>query len=204
VFFGLVGPDRGLRFLAFLTTAALGAWVFGRVGGVAADGARQVQGLVLATFVLVGGGWMFVDTTIAAPDTCVGDEPASTELTYDRVPWQTFSPERVEALRGHTLFLDFTADWCVSCKFNEKTVLETRAVRDAMAEHRVIALQADFTRQDPVLKGWLDQFHRAGVPMYVVVPPTGIEQAVLLPEVITPSLVVDALASAAGESVSRP
>jgi thiol:disulfide interchange protein DsbD len=86
----------------------------------------------------------------------------------------------------------------VSCKVNEHTVLESDAVRSAMQKLDVVPLEADWTRQDPQISEWLTKYKRAGVPMYLVVPPSGIEGAILLPEVITPSMVTDALTQASG------
>lgn len=186
-----IGADRAVSFLAFLLITAIGAWVFGRFGGVAASLAEQGRALVAGTLVAVAGGWMFLDLAMAAPEVC-DDGAVATELSYaEHIPWQPFSEDRLGKLAGKPVFIDFTADWCVSCKVNEQTVLETAAVRERLQKHGAVALKADWTRKDPVISRWLERFERAGVPLYLVVSPKGEIEA--LPEVITPGMVTDAL-----------
>jgi thiol:disulfide interchange protein DsbD len=194
-----IGADRLTGFLVFLVFASLGAWIFGRWGGPAETSSRKLASLAAGVAVAGIGGWSWLDLQLAEAATCDdGAVSADVQLDYaSHIPWQAFHDKRVEALAGRTLFLDFTADWCVSCKVNEKTILETQRVRDVFAKHKVVPLQADFTRQDPQIKAWLDRYHRAGVPMYLVVPPSGVADAILLPEVITPDMVSDAIEAAA-------
>lgn len=75
--------------------------------------------------------------------------------------------------------------------------LETDAVRQEMAKLGVVPLKADFTRPNPVISAWLRRHGKAGVPMYVVIPADPAREVWLLPEVLTPGLVVDALREAA-------
>jgi thiol:disulfide interchange protein len=108
--------------------------------------------------------------------------------------------ERVNELaaEGKTIFVDFTADWCLTCKVNERTVLSTEAVAEAFREYEVEALLADYTRRQPEITRILQSFGRAGVPMYVIFPGGRPEDVMLLPEVLTPGLVIEKLAEAAG------
>jgi len=122
----------------------------------------------------------------------------ATDLDFSKeVPWQGFSEERVKELSNALVFVDFTADWCLTCKVNEKQVLATRTVREAMDRLGVVPLKADWTRRDEVITDWLLRFGRAGVPFYLVLPPGG-GDPIPLPEVITPGLVVEALEKGAG------
>lgn len=75
--------------------------------------------------------------------------------------------------------------------------LETDAVRQEMAKLGVVPLKADFTRSNPLISAWLRRHGKAGVPMYVVIPADPKREVWLLPEVLTPGLVVDALRDAA-------
>jgi thiol:disulfide interchange protein/DsbC/DsbD-like thiol-disulfide interchange protein len=196
VLMSLVGTDRSFWFLAFLTTVAFGAWIFGHFAGVAAEGRRQLQALVVAGAVIMLGGWSFLDLQLDAEAVCDDGSLAEVLDFSEEIPWQNFSDERVAALRGQTVFVDFTADWCVSCKANEATVLETETVRSKMAELGVVPLKADWTRRDQRITAWLKRFGRVGVPMYLLIPPDGDAQAFVMPEVITPSMVTEALAKA--------
>ncbi len=191
-----IGPERTVGFLAFLMFAALGAWIFGRFGGVAATGQRQATAAGAGLLVATLAGVYFVDLDFAEASTC-DDGSVAAELDYDHeIPWQPFTEDRVAALDGKPVFIDFTAEWCLTCKVNERTILETGQVRSAMDQHGVVPLKADWTRRDPVITEWLRRHNRAGVPMYLVLPSDRTRPAIVLPEVITPGMVVDALASA--------
>ncbi len=119
------------------------------------------------------------------------------DLVYDHeIPWQNFSEDRVEALQGKPFFIDFIADWCVSCQFNERTVLETMPVISAMEAQGIVPLKADWTRRDPIIKEWLNRHNRAGVPLYPILPADRGQAAITLPEVITAPMVIEAPAKA--------
>src|SRR5205814_1835721 len=75
-----------------------------------------------------------------------------------------------ELEQGHSVFVDFTAAWCLTCKFNEANVLESSAVRQAFQRHAIVKLKADWTNGDPVITKLLQQFGRPGVPLYVLYP----------------------------------
>jgi thiol:disulfide interchange protein len=103
-----------------------------------------------------------------------------------------FPPQLAEALSQHKIvFVDFTADWCVNCKVNEHLVLDSSQVRDAFRQRGVILLKADWTNGDADISALLRKFGRAGVPCYIVYPPG--RDPIVLPEVITPDIVLHAL-----------
>ncbi len=117
---------------------------------------------------------------------------ATTAASANHEPW---SAARVEALRaeGKTIFVDFTADWCITCKVNERGALASKTVREAFAAEGVVTLVADWTRSDPEITKALAAFGRNGVPLYLVYPRGG--EPRVLPQVLTPGIVVDALKS---------
>ena len=84
-----------------------------------------------------------------------------------------WSPELVAQYRaeGHPVFVDFTARWCVSCKVNEKLVLNTQAVQDLFAQTNTKVLIADWTRKDDVIAAELARHGRSGVPLYLLYSP---------------------------------
>ncbi|MCA9495054.1 MAG: thioredoxin family protein, partial [Myxococcales bacterium] len=148
--------------------------------------------------VLVAGlvGWRFLDLRFAEAEAATLASHTD-ELTYDEhLPWVAFSEQTVSDLDGRMVFVDFTADWCLTCKVNERTVLETETVRSEMKRRDVVPLKADWTRRDEVITRWLRNNGRAGVPMYLVIPADRSRAPILLPEVITPSMVTEALAAA--------
>lgn len=105
--------------------------------------------------------------------------------------WKPWSPEAVAEARARkeTVFVDFTASWCLTCQVNERVVLARPEVKAALAE--AVALKADWTNRDASIAAELARHGRSGVPLYIVYPKGG--EAVLLPELLTPSLVLDAL-----------
>ena len=102
------------------------------------------------------------------------------------------------SLAGQVVFIDFTADWCLTCKVNEKTVLNTESVRGYMAANGVMPLKADWTNRNQVITQWLQRYGKAGVPFYLVIPADPGAEPIALPEVITPNTVIDALKQAKG------
>ncbi|PYK62511.1 MAG: thiol:disulfide interchange protein, partial [Verrucomicrobia bacterium] len=111
-----------------------------------------------------------------------------------RGDWQVFTPERLQAEleQGHSVFVDFTAAWCLTCKFNEANVLESSAVREAFQRHAIVKLKADWTNGDPVITKLLQQFGRPGVPLYVLYPGKS-EEPIVFPELLTKSIILEKL-----------
>jgi thiol:disulfide interchange protein DsbD len=105
---------------------------------------------------------------------------------------EPFPPRLAHALaQNQIVFVDFTADWCVNCKVNERLVLDSAPIQEAFRQKHVILLKADWTSGDPGITALLRKFGRAGVPCYVVYPPGG--QPIVLPEVITRDIVLHAI-----------
>ncbi len=105
--------------------------------------------------------------------------------------WKTWTPEAVSQARAHgqTTFIDFTAAWCLSCQVNERVVLARPEIRAAL--EKGAAFKADWTDKNAAIEKELAAHGRAGVPLYIVYPKGG--EAVVLPEILTPGLVLDAL-----------
>lgn len=182
-----MGESRGLQpmtatiwFLVFLST---GVWIYGA-------GHRRWWALILAIVVTSIGGAFFI------PDALKKTKGAAIAATANDVGilWEAFTPERVAVAQkdGRPVFIDFTAEWCVNCKTNEKLVLNTEAVAKAFKNKNVLTLKADWTDFDPEIGKWIQKFNRAGVPVYVLYRP-GEAQPVIFPELLTQKIVLDEL-----------
>jgi thiol:disulfide interchange protein DsbD len=189
-----IGQDRTSWFLVFLTLLGVACWAFGRWGGLAESGTRQLQAGTAALALVAASGWFLVDLTVEADPTCAPATVETAALSFDEeIPWQPFSEPAIAQLDGKLVFVDFTADWCLTCKVQERTVLETATVREAMAARGVVPLKADWTRPNETIKAWLNRHGRAGLPMYLVIPADRSKGTIVLPEAITPGMVVEAL-----------
>ena len=161
-------------------------------------------GFVLWTWRIVRGGgarrWMIAGLVVLAAGVVVaaplfapeGAAQARTAAS-DKNGWEAYTPAKVEALQaaGRTVFVDFTAAWCVTCQVNKRLVLETADTRAAFARGNVALLRADWTRRDAVITEALARLGRNGVPVYVVYRPG--KAAQLLPEILDRKVVLDAI-----------
>jgi len=179
---------------AFLLCLALACWLVGQWVDLRSSGRKRRAAWILA-LVIVGGGFeAFLGPVLEAEKVLKGAPEPEGELA-----WQPFSAERVEDLiaQGRHVFIDFTAEWCWTCKVNEQTVLGSREVRDRFGAMNVALIRADWTRRDPEIARLLRAFGRSGVPLYVLFPAGRPDQPLVLPEVITTGLVLEKLDEAA-------
>jgi thiol:disulfide interchange protein DsbD len=109
--------------------------------------------------------------------------------------YEAFSRARLDQLRaqGTPVFVDMTADWCITCKVNEKAVLHTAAFTQLLTDTGTVYLVGDWTNQDPEISAYLDQFNTPGVPLYVVYP-NGPGEGRKLPQLLTLEMMREALA----------
>ena len=194
------------QLLGFLLLATLLwlSWIVGRLRGV--DGMVVLGGLLLIIGILAwikGSFWTPVSSTrsrVLAALSMVG-VLAIALGSYNfvtapsEIPWQTFSQQSLDSAlqSGRPIFVDFTADWCLTCKANERFALDIAPVRQALVQHRVVMLRADWTHGDPEITQILKEHGRAGVPMYLFYPGGKDRPPMVLPELISSQTVLDAL-----------
>lgn len=110
---------------------------------------------------------------------------------------EPFASARVDELRaaGKPVLVNMTAAWCITCLANERTTLSTQRVQQAMRDYGITYMKGDWTNQDPEISRVLDEFSRPSVPLYILYPGNTIEEPRLLPQLLTPAIVIDAFAS---------
>ncbi len=114
------------------------------------------------------------------------------------IAWIDYSKATVQSLldAGKPVFIDFTADWCITCKFNERTAIARPAVEALIREKGIVPVRADWTNSNPEITEALARFGRVGVPFYVFYPAGNSTDPITLPELITEQIVLDALGRA--------
>src|SRR5438105_4381045 len=191
------GLDGAIWASCFLLIVAVACWMKGAFITPTASAMRRMVSVVIMLALIIASAIYFI-----------GDKFQSAKIDISQMvsggDWQTFTPERLQAERdqGHAVFIDFTAAWCLTCKFNEKSVLESAAVREAFQRHGVVKLKADWTNGDPVITKLLQQFGRPGVPLYVLYPGKS-EEPIVFPELLTKSILLDKLETIATAVASQ-
>src|SRR6266516_3221906 len=187
----VLGAQRGLEGAiwasCFLLIISIACWMKGAFVVPSASVAKRQISIVLLLALVICSGIYFIGGKFRSTKISTG----VAQLAGD---WQAFTPERLQAElgQGHTVFIDFTAAWCLTCKFNEANVLESDAVREAFQRHAIVKLKADWTNGDPVITKLLQQFGRPGVPLYVLYPGKS-EEPIVFPELLTKSVILEKL-----------
>lgn len=169
--------------LVLLMGMALGLW-----GMRLWRAGRLVLCAILIAMAVIGGNLVVGKVAVAPP-------VSGLETPNGTISWHPYDPVRVaDALaQGQSVFVDATADWCITCLVNERTALASKVVLTRFAEGNVLLLRADWTRRDPVVTALLEQHQRAGVPLYVMYHPG--KPPMVLPQILTESILLQAIDS---------
>jgi suppressor for copper-sensitivity B len=153
-----------------------------------------------AGFAAVGLAAVAVGAALRAPQVA----RAHDDLSAEAIAWAPFDPAAIPELvaSGRTVFVDVTADWCLTCIYNRTAVLERGEVRALLtADSDVVPMLADWTNPDPAIADYLASFGRYGIPFNAVYGPAAPE-GVVLPELLTQEAVVEAIAAASGSGIT--
>lgn len=191
------GQQAGVNGMTLLLIGLLGvglaAWIVGRWNAHRISLGQRLVTRTLAVLLVAGGLASVLAGARSAP-LLSGTETETAQTSAPQSEWQSWSPETVERLRseGRPVFVDFTAAWCLTCQVNKRTTLSASSVRQAFNEKNVARLRADWTNRDSTITRALEAHGRSGVPLYVLYPGDGSSPR-LLPEVLSPSIVLDEL-----------
>jgi thiol:disulfide interchange protein len=197
----VLGAERGVEAIiwssCFLLALSVACWMKGAFMVPTASAVSRFIALVLVLVLVLGSGYFFIGEKFAAAKMVSSDTAAHGD-------WQPFTPQLLdsEVKQGHAVFVDFTAAWCLTCKFNEANVLEAQAVREAFQRHGVTKIKGDWTNADPAITKILKQFGRPGVPMYVLYPGNNAEP-ILFPELLTQSYLLEKLETVSAQVAAK-
>lgn len=179
--------------LACAVIVSFAAWLY----GIAQRRRYQGQSYkILLAFTVA----FFAVAVAPLPSVMKKGEALTARQNTENVTPVKWSPQNVDAMRGHgkAIFVNFTASWCITCQVNDRTSLSTQAVKQAMARTGTVYMVADLTSFNADIDDAMNRFGQGGLPLYVVYPADGSAPKVL-PQVLTPSIVVNALDQASGK-----
>jgi thiol:disulfide interchange protein DsbD len=188
--------DRSWWVGILLVLVGFAAWIYGRF-------VQRGEGRRLATMavvVLLAGAYFFVAEAQLNWRKPPRDQTtqASQAVAKGSVDWQPWTPEAVSAAReqGRPVLVDFTAKWCLTCNTIVKPALESTSVSAKLKQINALALLGDYTLFPKNITEELNRYGRAGVPLVLVFPKDPAKPAIVLPEAVTPAMVVSALEQA--------
>jgi thiol:disulfide interchange protein/DsbC/DsbD-like thiol-disulfide interchange protein len=216
--------ERFKQFLAFPMYAAAAwlVWVLAQQAGVNAAGAALLgmvaigfaawvydstrQGSARARHAGVALASLSIVAALAGSHANLGTAPGDTATAAAGKHWQAYTPARLSELRaqGQPVFVNLTAAWCITCLANERVALSQTSVVDTFKTRGITYLKGDWTNQDPEISKLLGQFGRSGVPLYLYYPPGAQSEPLVLPQLLTPDIVLSALKDAPAKVALNP
>jgi thiol:disulfide interchange protein DsbD len=175
-----------------------GLWLFARSTRTERQAtARLYQ--ICATVAVIGAAFIALPTNeeINRSHERTSALPDSPHLEADSfgLKWEIFSPGRLEThlAQGKSVYLDFTAEWCITCQVNERLVFGSQEVRDLVKEKNIILIRADWTSKNPAITRALQGFGRNGVPLNVLYARGSREKPIMFPNIMTAATVIEEL-----------
>jgi thiol:disulfide interchange protein len=176
------GSNALLELLFAFLLLAISGWILGRWPA-------KAIATTAATIVLL------LAVTLSVFTARKSNATTSTASKAHDAAWEPFTPAVVDKYRaqGRPVFVDFTADWCLSCQVNERVILSRSDVQQKLRDGGFALVRADWTNADESITQTLNSLGRSGVPTYAIYPGSAQEPPQVLPEVLTPGIVLDAI-----------
>jgi len=182
----ILQDDYTIPALVMLLGIALGLWMIGNLYDINSH-IRHKNFVRTSALLLTGGICLFGYSLTLKSET--------------ELPWQPFSETalRSSLAENKTVLIDFSADWCLTCKRNEKFALNTRETLDLVNQHEVVTYYADYTGESPEIKRWLDKFKSISVPLTVIFPAGKPDDPIILRDLYTKNKLIDNLKQAVSD-----
>lgn len=193
----MIGSDGVVGTMALLVTVGFATWLINTFAHPDATRNRKLSIWTLSAVLVALPGWFMVAPAISYQQEM---RVATVEVSGPKIFWLKFSKNAVEGQlkNNQVVFIDFTAQWCQTCKLNEYRVLEKQGVVQKFKDLNIAAFKADWTFNDPEITEVLKKFGRSGVPFYVIFDPRQPDSPIVLSELLTVNGVIEALEKATG------
>ena len=189
----LDGPGTLINLLTGFLIIALGAWVYGTWCTPSRKIGVRFAAIITALIILAAG--------VAYPVSRLSKNKIEVKPAYEAskkkggIQWQDFTAEKVSRLlsEGHRVFIDFTAAWCLSCLANERVAFSSKEVQKRFEDLNIVPIKADWTHRNEEITRELAKYGRSGVPFYILYDGNENSDPLILPEILTPGIVLNAL-----------
>jgi thiol:disulfide interchange protein DsbD len=188
VFGQQVGIDGLTNLLIGLLLMSMGIWILNRWKATQISNVSRIVSRAFVALLIAGG--FFISASSTAQETGTSDS----QTDQYGIEWQAYSKSLLDQhlAEDRNVFLDFTAAWCITCKANERVVFSSEEVKEKFRDLNFVMVKADWTNRNPEITRALESFGRNGVPLYVIYHKE-LEEPMILPELLTPGIVLDAL-----------
>jgi thiol:disulfide interchange protein DsbD len=189
------GLDLLTNLLCGLLAGALGFWLLLRARSITSKRGKLIAKLIAAiAFIaaLVVGFPSSAEIEGARSRSCLANEGGSPEPDEYGLIWEPYSEQRLSALmrEGRSIYLDFTAEWCITCQVNKRIVFSSSEVRAMIVQKNIALVRGDWTSKSPSVTAALRRYGRNGVPLNIIVPHGREGDSVVLPSLLTPGVVL--------------
>ena len=193
------GPNAIAIALGGMLAIAFAAWLYETshaVRPLARHGSRVLAAAALG--LALAGGYAGIASNVA-------DAAQTRTAKVAGKAWEPYTKARFDALRAEEkpVFVNFTAAWCITCLANERVALSDESVIAAFRQTGITYLKGDWTNQDPQISAHLADFGRSGVPLYLFYPGGNKTEARVLPQLLTPTTVIDALQTPSSPKLAK-
>ncbi len=192
VFGQQVGIDGLTNLMIGLLLLSMGIWILNRWKATQISNVTRIVSRAFVILLIAGGFFISASSSPQQATTTSSSNGSQTD-SYG-IEWQAYSQQQLDQhlAEEKNVFIDFTAAWCITCKANERVVFSSDEVKQKFEDMNFVMMKADWTNRNPEITRALESFGRNGVPLYVIYNEE-LDEPMILPQLLTPGIVLDAL-----------